>query len=141
MRTITAASACSFAVIACVPAVVGAAEKVDMGQQEYQANCAVCHGPTGKGDGPYAAQLKSRVPDLTVLTKHSGGVFPATRVYEVIDGRQHVAAHGSRDMPIWGEAYKAEGAPAYDDFPYSAEAFARGRILLLIDYVYRMQGK
>jgi mono/diheme cytochrome c family protein len=112
-----------------------------MGQREYYTNCAICHGPAGKGDGPFAAQLKSRVPDLTVLTRNNNGVFPAARVFEVIDGRQHVMAHGSRDMPIWGDTYKAEGAPTYDDYPYNPEAFVRGRILLLIDYLYRIQVK
>jgi mono/diheme cytochrome c family protein len=128
-------------VITCTPGAGGAAEKIDMGQREYYTNCAICHGPTGKGDGPFASQIKARVPDLTVLSKNNSGVFPVARVYEVIDGRQHVMAHGSRDMPIWGDTYKAEGAPMHDDFPYNSEAFVRGRILLLIDYLYRIQAK
>ena len=81
--------------------VAGAAEKMDIGKMEYGESCAACHGVTGKGDGPFAAQLKSPVPDLTVLTKNNGGVFPALRVYNVIDGRQELLAHGTREMPIW----------------------------------------
>src|SRR5262245_39496612 len=38
----------------------------DWAKQEYATHCAVCHGPGGKGDGIFAAQLKSgTVPDLT----------------------------------------------------------------------------
>jgi len=141
MRTIRLASALGTALFLVLPGAGGAADKEDLGQREYYANCAVCHGPSGKGDGPFAAQLKVRVPDLTVLSKNNNGVFPASRVYEVIDGRQHLMAHGARDMPIWGDVYKTEGAPNVDDFPFNAEAFARGRILLLLDYLYRLQAK
>lgn len=123
------------------PAIAGAAEKIDIGKQEYNANCAACHGVMGKGDGAFASQLKTRVPDLTLLSKNNNGVFPAARVYEVIDGRQQVSAHGTRDMPIWGNRYAAKGSPTYDDYPYDAEAFVRGRILVLIDYLYRLQAK
>jgi len=133
------ASACCAILFACAPVV--AADKVDLGQKEFNAGCAACHGSTGTGDAPFATLLKARVPDLTVLSKNNGGVFPAARVYEIIDGRQQVLAHGSREMPIWGQIYKGQGAPSYDDFPYSPEAFARGRILLLIDYLYRIQAK
>ena len=29
----------------------------DLGKREYDANCAVCHGAKGKGDGPYPHPL------------------------------------------------------------------------------------
>ena len=38
-----------------------AADKVDPGKSEYDVNCAVCHGLTGKGDGPYKLSL-SKAP-------------------------------------------------------------------------------
>ena len=78
-----------------------AADKFDIGKNEYMTNCASCHGTAGKGDGPSAETLKSRVTDLTVLSRNNGGVFPVSRVYEVIDGRQQVKAHGVREMPVW----------------------------------------
>jgi hypothetical protein len=59
----------------------------------------------------------------------------------VIDGREVVKAHGTRDMPIWGKHYSANAAPRYDDYAYNPEAAARGRILLLMDYLYRLQVK
>lgn len=119
-------------------------QKVDLGKAEYQANCMVCHGAKGKGDGSYAELLKTKLPDLTTLAKNNGGVFPYSRVYEVVDGRQEVKAHGSREMPIWGQRYSMAGATAaehYVDVPYDMEAFVRGRILALVDYIYRLQAK
>lgn len=116
--------------------------KIGEGMREYRANCAVCHGNTGKGDGPYR-ELISKIPtDLTVLSKNNGGVFPTDRVYEVIDGRQQIKAHGPRDMPIWGTEYSIAAAERYGDVGgYSEEAYIRSRILLLIDYIYRLQVK
>ncbi len=34
------------------------------GKKAYAANCAVCHGPSGKGDGPGAAALTPRPKNL-----------------------------------------------------------------------------
>ncbi len=39
---------------------------IESGQAVYTANCAQCHGATGQGDGPQAAQPTP--PDLTVLS-------------------------------------------------------------------------
>jgi len=40
-------------------------------------------------------------------------MFPSERVYRIIDGRG-VRSHGDREMPIWGDAFKAsrDGLPA-----------------------------
>jgi mono/diheme cytochrome c family protein len=78
------------------------AQKPDVGKAEYLSSCAVCHGTDAKGKGSLAGQLKAAPADLTQLAKKNGGVFPLNAVYEKIDGRQDVKAHGPRDMPIWG---------------------------------------
>jgi hypothetical protein len=52
-----------------------------------------------------AAQLRRLPPDLTMFATRNGGVFPAERVRQVIDGTG-VAAHGDRDMPVWGAVFK-----------------------------------
>ena len=118
-----------------------AAEKFDLGKQEYDASCAVCHGLKGKGDGSYGELLKTRASDLTVLSKNNGGVFPVARVYDVIDGRQPIKAHGERDMPIWGSVYKGKAAEYFLDIPYDPEYFAHTRILALVEYISRIQVK
>jgi mono/diheme cytochrome c family protein len=75
------------------------------GPDLFQAYCASCHGLDAKGTGPAARALKSEVPDLTVLTRNNRGQFPTLRVRQMIMGDQVVAAHGSREMPIWGPIF------------------------------------
>ena len=64
-------------------------------------------------------------------------------VYEVIDGRQAIPAHGARDMPIWGRRYTGEQNQIQQglrNYPYyDPEATVRVRILSIIDYLYRIQ--
>jgi len=116
-------------------------QKTDFGQREYDGQCAVCHGKLGKGDGPYAGIVDTRIADLTTLTKRNGGVFPMQRVYETIDGRQSVKAHGPRDMPVWGARYLIAATEASFDVPYDPEAYVRTRILALSEYINRLQVK
>ena len=130
-----AASTCAFAGTAV------SAERLDIGKREYEANCVVCHGVKGKGDGPFNEFLKIRTPDLSVLTKNNGGLFPVNRVLEVIDGRAQVKGHGTREMPIWGDVYDAQAAPQFDDYGYNAKLFVWARTLALVDYLSRLQVK
>jgi Cytochrome C oxidase, cbb3-type, subunit III len=129
-------------VIACMSS-NGLAQDFDAGKSEYQSSCETCHGADGKGKGPLSAQLKVPPADLTVLAKKNNGVFPVMHVYEVIDGRQAVLGHGTRDMPIWGNRYTVEQIQtqqALRNYPYyDPEATVRVRILSIIDYLYRIQ--
>jgi mono/diheme cytochrome c family protein len=108
----------------------------DMGRAEYMSACASCHGAGAKGDGPVAQ----------ALTKRNGGALPVQLVWEMIDGRAQVPlgsfAHGSREMPVWGDEYRAtarlSGNPAIASQP---EWYVRGRIVALIDYLQRIQTK
>jgi mono/diheme cytochrome c family protein len=120
---------------------------VDLGKREYMNSCAVCHGATGKVQGAEVAGvefLKTMPTDLSMLSKNNAGVFPFDRLYSVIDGRQQVKGHGSREMPIWGDRYSREGAKAgeyYVDMPYDMDMYVRSRILALVDYIHRLQAK
>jgi hypothetical protein len=115
----------------------------DIGKEEYQANCAACHGPGGKGDGPQADMLATKPADLTMLAKKNGGEFPASRVYEIIDGRLEVAAHGSREMPVWGKEFLFDERPGPEDGTVETfsevESRVNARIRALVDYVARLQ--
>src|SRR5581483_4785537 len=73
------------------------------GEQMFNEYCAVCHGKDAKGDGPAATALKKSPADLTSLTRRNQGKFPEAKVFSVIKGDSNVAAHGSREMPIWGD--------------------------------------
>lgn len=113
-------------------------QTVDFGKLEFEANCASCHGVSGKGNGPLRELLRRSPPDLTLLAKNNQGVLPMGRLYEVIEGG-NVEAHGSRDMPIWGRAYRIRDAEYFMDTPYDAEALVRSRILALLEYINRLQ--
>jgi mono/diheme cytochrome c family protein len=115
--------------------------KTDPGKQEFEMNCGVCHGMDAKGNGFLGASLKVVPPDLTVLAKNNGGVFPADRISSVIDGRAQIATHGTRDMPIWGTRYAVNAAEHFFDAPYDQEAYIRAHILILVDYLNRVQQK
>lgn len=72
------------------------------GRALFEENCTVCHGPGGRGDGPAAAGLTPAPPDLTLLSRANGGVFPRVRVMSYIDGYTRDAGHGA--MPGFGDA-------------------------------------
>jgi len=123
-----------------VPA-IATAQQANIGQLEYESNCAVCHGMSGTGDGPLAGLITEMTANLTTLAENNNGVFPFNLVYETIDGRRMVEAHGTRDMPAWGFEYNDRAVEYYMDYraPYDAESFIRGRILALTTYIYELQ--
>ncbi|HEV2546397.1 MAG TPA: cytochrome c [Stellaceae bacterium] len=123
-------------------------QQPDIGKAEYQSGCAACHGLDGKGTGPVADALKTKPADLTIIAKKNDGVFPFGRIYDIIDGREEVKSHGARDMPIWGFRYSPAPIPGVNpvvpyfvDPLYDREPVIRGRILAVIDYLYRIQVK
>lgn len=124
----------SFAVFAAAPG------KYDLGKYEYQANCASCHGLTGKGDGPAAKALKKAPPDLTTYAKRNGGAFPTELAWQIIDGRPiESGVHGSREMPVWGQEFRREVLrPEPGPTP---EWYVAGKIQALIDYLTSLQVK
>jgi len=131
--------ALAIAAAAIVSAPVGA-EPIDYGRAEFAANCSGCHGADARGDGHFREFLNRTPPDLTGLALKNGGVFPAQRVMQSIDGRQTVAGHGrAGEMPIWGAAYatQTKGDPSTAGLP--PEAAARMKIALLVDYLHRIQ--
>jgi mono/diheme cytochrome c family protein len=118
------------------PAATAEPTVADVGRDYFQRYCSGCHGLEGKGDGPFVSLLKAPPPDLTTLARRSGGTFPDQRVAEVIDGRRPLAAHGSREMPIWGERFGETftGPPA-------TQSAIRGHVLLFVSYLRSIQQK
>ena len=127
--------------ITCFAGVANASDdNLELGQREYINSCAVCHGRDGKAQSRTVDPLKVAPSDLTQLSKKNAGVFPTARIYETLDGRLSVTAHGSREMPIWGQIYTLQAA-AKSDNPYVTESLVRTRILALIDFLYQLQEK
>jgi mono/diheme cytochrome c family protein len=126
-------------VIVAVPATTFAAGRQDAargfdGGEEFRTYCAVCHGTDARGDGPLAASMTVKPPDLTQIAAANGGTFPADQVYRTIDGREPVKGHGGRDMPVWGDAFSRSQRDS------SPEA-VKGRIEALVRYIERQQAK
>ena len=104
------------------------------GQQYFVRYCSACHGMTGRGDGPAAPALRTPPADLTRLAQRRGGHFPVAEIAAVIDGRTVVSAHGSREMPIWGERFGEMGGGGS-----VGEEVVRGNLLVLLEYLQAIQ--
>lgn len=108
------------------------------GRQDFEQNCASCHGKDGKGHGEALNVIPGITPpDLTRLTRDNGGVFPVDRVYESIDGRAGIPSHSRFDMPFWGTEFQQEGK----EFSSESEAKARERISNIVSYIKSIQEK
>ena len=68
--------------------------------------CAPCHGKDATGTGPAAKALSKAPADLTKISARNGGTYPEVKVKRYIEGLDEVPAHGSRDMPMWGELFR-----------------------------------
>lgn len=112
----------------------GEAKRIDsiQGVDTFNAYCAVCHGKTAKGDGPAAKALAKAPADLTKITARHNGNFSRSDVENVILGKQEMASHGTREMPIWGPVLQAL---APDD------SFVKLRVANLVDYIQAIQTK
>jgi mono/diheme cytochrome c family protein len=99
----------------------------DAGQM-FNTYCAVCHGKEGRGDGPAAIALSKAPADLTRIAARNGGTFPDVRVRRYIEGADEVPAHGTRDMPMWGNLFRSLN-------PDSAAI----RVAALAEYIKKMQ--
>ena len=102
------------------------------GSSIFRTYCASCHGESGRGDGPLSEALTRRPPDLTGIAARHKEVFPAEKVYRIIDGRGQVGGHGRTDMPVWGDAFLRAGENATRE---SVEA----RIRKLVEFLDSIQ--
>jgi mono/diheme cytochrome c family protein len=105
------------------------------GAQLFARFCASCHGTQGRGDGPVAATLKVEVPDLSRLAKRQGEPFPDEQVRRIVDGREVLAAHGARRMPVWGYEF----ATATASEPESGSEMAAQLVGRIVDHLKTLQ--
>ena len=97
-------------------------------KQMFDSYCAACHGKEGRGDGPAAKALTKAPADLTKIAARNGGTFPDVRVRRYIEGADEVAAHGTRDMPMWGTLFQSLSRDS-----------AQIRVAALSEYIKTMQ--
>ena len=88
----------------------------------------------GRGDGPAAGSLRTPPADLTRIAARRGGKFPGRR-----DRAEHrrplpLDAHGTREMPVWGEVF-SQGIPDSG----TAESIARGKVAVIVEYLKSIQ--
>jgi mono/diheme cytochrome c family protein len=122
----------------CLPSWAEEAPKLspvaEAGRSYFLESCASCHGDGAHGDGPTAASLSTKPADLTLISKRRDGKFPTGELAEMIDGRNMVAAHGNREMPIWGERFSEE-----EEGDSMTERLVQGRIMMLLVYLRAIQ--
>lgn len=102
----------------------------ESGRGLFLTHCASCHGVAGRGDGPAAEGLLRRPADLTQFARQNGGVFNTPLLHRIVDGRT-VKAHGTMEMPVWGDAFRWRQG-------LSDEAI-RARIDAIVRYVESIQ--
>lgn len=106
----------------------------ELGAEVFLRHCAPCHGESGRGDGPAAGALRVPPPDLTRIAARRGGSFPRGEIARFVDGRFSVPAHGSREMPVWGERL-GEHIPEAG----VSEEVVRGQIGVVVEYLETIQ--
>ena len=115
-----------------------AADLVAQGEVVFAEACAACHGAEARGDGPTAALLTIRVPDLTELAARNGGAFDPVQVIHTVDGRTGLAAHGG-PMPMFGGLLT--GPSAVIDGPDGSPVRTTEPILAVTRWLETLQGE
>lgn len=132
--------AAAFLAGSAAPAVRAAAEEAApsplaaAGERLFVRHCAVCHGRSGAGDGPFAGILSVPSADLTRIAARRDGSFPRDEIAAFVDGRFVPPAHGTREMPIWGRWL---GQPLTPDT--TSDETIRGEILAILTYLETLQ--
>lgn len=75
--------------------------------------------------------------DLTKLSARNGGMFPFWQAYRIIDGRQAMESHGSRDMPVFGHWFRIPDDEVSIESEWADQV--RGRIWQLLSYLESIQ--
>jgi len=111
---------------------VARAADAPTGAELFMNHCASCHGAGGEGDGPVAAVLQTTIPNLRTLAMRNGSTFPTAEVTAYIDGREMKAAHGDRQMPVWGDVFRGPEQA-------TAQRTVRERIEALVTFIGGLQ--
>ncbi len=111
-------------------------DPIATGRRAYETRCASCHGLEARGDGPVGPALRTAPTDLTWLAERNGGAFPREYLIAVVTGSTAIAAHGTREMPVWSDRLmtpEGSGAGA------AASVYMRRTVEALADYLATLQ--
>jgi mono/diheme cytochrome c family protein len=89
------------------------------GKDLYLRYCASCHGVDATGGTALSKLMSIPTPDLTRIAARRKGWFPEVTVREIVDGRY--AAHGPREMPVWGNLLTQDEFVAITEHLYSLQ--------------------
>lgn len=130
-----------FAVAALISPAAQAIAASDGARQDFVALCADCHNTDATGSGPLTKNLTKIPPDLTRIRARSHGVFDEKAVYDWILGLKMTEAHGSREMPIWGDWLMDEEVEDSTslDAAQAAEKEVHRRIMAIVKYLETIQ--
>jgi len=104
------------------------------GERTYRRLCVRCHGIDGGGEIGVEAGERPKPPDLREIALRRGGEFDRTAVAEWIEGSSAPAAHGNRNMPVWGEELEVE----YQQYA-NPDALVGATLDPLVAYLEHMQ--
>ncbi|HEX4985316.1 MAG TPA: cytochrome c [Burkholderiales bacterium] len=77
-------------------------QSIARGRELFQKDCAVCHGPLGRGDGPAAAGMQKKPKDLGRLAPPP--IFPdGVIAYRIVHGKNLMPAFGQTlgENEVW----------------------------------------
>ena len=104
------------------------------GERAFAKYCVSCHGSRARGDGKQGRTLETSPPDLRRIAARNGGVFDRSAVAARIDGRDRPAAHGTSEMPAWGERLTEARAQFV-----SREEYVEAKVDVLVTYLESIQ--
>lgn len=107
------------------------ADRLARGRNLFYQHCASCHGMDGRGGGPVAASLKTVTPDLTTIESREGK-FDQVRLQNIISGERDIAAHGTKEMPVWGFVFR---------YKTGSQSVATLNVYAIADYIKAFQRK
>ena len=136
---------CNLFLIGTVAAIAGYSIPVnaasDDARRDFLELCADCHNADAKGNGPLTKNLTKVPPDLTRIRARAHGVFDEKAVYDWILGLKMTKAHGTREMPIWGDWLMDEAVEDSTslDTATAAEKEVKMRVMAIVKYLEKLQ--
>lgn len=106
------------------------ANQAAKGKAHFQKYCSTCHGLDGTGI--IIDTFDIQPADLTQIRgDRDSQEFPILEIANIIDGRKMVKAHGTREMPVWGEVFSTD--------EHLSESQIKGKLGELIAYLMSIQ--